>query len=67
MKLNEEIAPQSSMFGGGLQLLDDGRPRFMVLFAGTTAGITPEETQALAATFKEWADMHGLSVPERGE
>jgi hypothetical protein len=66
-KLTARVNPYSSTVGGGLTLSDGIRPAFMVLFCGTTAGITKEETAALSAQFKAWVDAHGLTVPQRTE
>lgn len=66
MKLTPKVTPYSSVVGGGLMLCDEtGRARFMVLFTGTTDGITKEENNTLAEQFAAWASEHGLQVPER--
>ena len=66
MKLNAKSIPFSSVVGGGLSLVDDsGRVRFIVNFMGSTAGITKEETAALAKQFGDWVAQHGLEVPDR--
>lgn len=65
MKLNAQITPYSSTVGGGLTLLDEeGRASFMVLFCGTTRGISKEQTAALAKQFSGFIEEHGLEVPE---
>lgn len=66
MKLTSKMTPYSSVVGGGLTLTaEDGSAAFMVMFIGTTKGITKEENQALAEQFHKWISEHGLSVPDR--
>lgn len=64
MKLKAKKSPYSSIVGGGLQLVDDnGRTRFMVLFTGTTDGISKEQDAALAEQLVAWINQHGLDIP----
>lgn len=64
LRLTSRIVPYSSIVGGGL-LLDnpEGRPVFTVMFAGTSDGISEEQTAALARQFKTFIETHGLEVP----
>lgn len=66
MKLAAKAVPYSSVVGGGLSLHDaSGAARFMVIFCGTTAGITKEENAALASQFAALIERDGLEVPDR--
>lgn len=66
MKLTANKTPYSSVVGGGLMLTDArGRAAFMVIFTGTTDGITKEQDAALADAIAGWINQHGLDVPER--
>lgn len=65
MRLTIQKTPYSSIVGGGLTLCDEaGRARFLVMFCGTTAGITKEETAALTEQFAD-ALPNGIDVPDR--
>jgi hypothetical protein len=66
LSLRAKKVPYSSVVGGSLTLHDNqDRARFMVLFAGTTEGITKEETAALQQRIADLIETHGLEVPER--
>lgn len=66
MRLRAKEVKHSSVVGGGLMLLDEaGAARFIVSFMGTTAGITAEETKALASQFAHYVNNHDVVVPER--
>lgn len=68
MRLTAKQVPHSSVVGGGLTLCDaNGRARFIVNFMGTTAGIRPEETKALAEQFAHYVNNHDVVVPDRGQ
>ena len=65
-KLKAKKVPYSSVVGGSLTLIDEQeRPRFMVLFCGTTEGIEKAESDALAERIAALIDEHGLEVPDR--
>lgn len=67
MKLTVRKSPYSSTVGGGLSLVDEaGRQRFMVMFIGTTEGITKEEDAALSEQIAVLTEKHGVDVPARG-
>lgn len=58
--------PYSSTVGGGVTLEDEqGRARFMVMFIGTTDGITKEENDALARNYEWFVNEMGQAVPAR--
>jgi hypothetical protein len=58
--------PYSSIVGGGLSLHDmNGRARFMVMFIGTTEGITKDEDDALCEQFAACFEGRNIYVPER--
>ena len=66
MRLRAREVKHSSIVGGGLMLLDEtGAARFVVNFMGTTAGITAEETKALASQFAHYVNNHDVVVPSR--
>ena len=66
VQLNVQEVPYSSTVGGGLMLTDaTGRARFIVMFMGTTEGITKEENGALASQIAKLIREHGLTVPRR--
>jgi hypothetical protein len=64
MKLRAEIVPYSSVVGGSLTLLDErGAAQFMVMFCGTSWGISKEQSAALCARVGQLVNEHGLDVP----
>lgn len=68
MKLTVKQTPYSSVVGGGLTLLNEqGRPAFMVMFIGTTNGITQEQDAALSKQFAGWITANELHVPDQPE
>lgn len=68
MRLTAKTLAHSSTVGGGLMLRDpQGRARFLVNFMGTTDGIRPEETKALAEQFAHFVNNHDVVVPDRAE
>lgn len=66
MRLTAKQVAHSSVVGGGLMLCDEkGAARFIVNFMGTTDGIRPEETKALAEQFAHYINNHDVIVPNR--
>lgn len=66
MRLKPKQVPYSSIVGGSIVLEDEaGRGRFMVMFCGTTEGITKDESKALQERIAALIDEYGLEVPER--
>jgi hypothetical protein len=65
MKLTANEIPFSGMFGGGLGLVDEaGAAKFMIVFMGTTDGISNDQRHELARQIGEMINARGLDVPE---
>lgn len=71
MRLTAKIIPFSSTVSGGLSLVDlvdeAGCPRFMVLFCGTTDGISGEQSDTISQRLAELINEHGLTLRLDGE
>ena len=64
MRLYAKPVSYSSIVGGGLMLTDDaGQAQFMVMFRGTTQGISKKQNDALTRQIAEMIAQHGLEVP----
>lgn len=64
MKLKTKVIPYSSVVGGSLTLLDEtGAAQFMVMFCGTSWGISKEQSAALCEQIGRLINQVGLEVP----
>lgn len=65
-KVSAKMTPYSSVVGSSLQLVNEtGKPCFLIMFAGTTEGITKEESQAIADQLAWYINELGLEIPKR--
>ncbi|MCO5730151.1 DUF2783 domain-containing protein [Rhizobium sp. SSA_523] len=66
MKLIAQAVSYSSVVGGGILLMTEkGHVAFQIALIGSTAGISKEQSKAMAARLVELINQHGLEVPER--
>lgn len=64
MKLKAKQVPYSGVVGGGLLLTSEaGSAAFMIVFTGTTKGITKEQSDAMAKQVAKLINDHGLECP----